>query len=340
MDRLRAAIAGVGSMGANHLRVLSAIPEVEVVGVADPRLDRRVAAEQGHPGLRSYEDLETLLADAAPDVVCLAVPVALLPEMGHAAIEAGVAVMLEKPMGPDTDSASALTEAAAERGVPLTVGYVERFNPAVATLRAKIKEGAIGRVFQIHARRLSPFPSREAMLGVALDLGTHDIDVMRYLAGTEVDRVYAETAQRVHDRAEDLICASIRFDSDVTGLLEVNWLTPTKVRQLSITGEKGMFVVDYLTQELFFYENPHTEDEWQTMVSRGPREGDMRRFALQRREPLVVQWESFIGAIRNATPPAVSGADAIAAISTAEAIQKSGRLHAVVTPSYRQARVV
>jgi predicted dehydrogenase len=329
------AIAGLGIMGSNHLRVLSAMPDVEVVAVADPRPEARAAAKTSHPRLRAYAGLDELLAEIRPDAVCLAAPVAELPRLGGAVVEAGIPVMLEKPMGPDSESAQRLTEMAADRGVPLTVGYVERFNPAVSTLKAMIDEGAIGHVYQMHARRLSPFPSREAMLGVTLDLGSHDIDVMRYLTGAEVERVFAETAQRVHDRAEDLICATLRFDTDVTGLLEVNWLTPTKVRQLSITGEKGMLVVNYITQELFLYESPESETQWQAMLARGPHDGDMRRFSIPRREPLAVEWESFLHAIRTGTPPAVCGRDAHAAISTAEAIQRSGTLHEVVTPGYR-----
>jgi UDP-N-acetylglucosamine 3-dehydrogenase len=336
---IRAAIAGLGVMGSNHLRVLNAMADVEVVAVADPRPEARAAVTTAHPRLRVYEDLEALLAAMRPDVVCLAAPVALLPRLGQAVLEAGIPVMLEKPMAPDSESAQRLTETAAERGVPLAVGYVERFNPAVSAVKAMIDEGAIGRVYQMHARRLSPFPSREALLGVALDLGSHDIDVMRYLTGAEVERVFAESAQRVHDRAEDLICATLRFDTDVTGLLEVNWLTPTKVRQLSVTGEKGMLVVDYLTQELFLYESPESETKWQAMLARGPHEGDMRRFSLPRREPLAVEWQSFLAAIRDGTVPAVGGRDALAAISTAEAIQLSGELHQVVTPGYRQAQL-
>ena len=153
----------------------------------------------------------------------------------------------------------------------------------------------------MHARRLSPFPNRMSMHGVALDLATHDIDVMRYLSGDEVARVFAETA-RAARRARGPAVRDLRFDDGTTGLLETNWVTPTKVRQLSVTGEHGMFVLDYLTQDLFFYAHPTTGNEWDALAGmRGGGEGDMMRYALQRREPLRVEWEAFLAAVRR--PP-------------------------------------
>jgi UDP-N-acetylglucosamine 3-dehydrogenase len=217
------------------------------------------------------------------------------------------------------------------------VGHVERFNPAVMLLKEKLAEGEAGEIFQIHARRLSPSPDRGSMLGVSLDLATHDLDITRYLTGSEVKRVYAEVAQRAHTRAEDLICASLRMEDGSTALLEVNWMTPAKVRELTVTGEKGMFVVNYLTQDLFFYENPLAKIQWDALnVVRGTGEGNMVRFALERREPLRVQWEAFVKALENPADAAVKGLDGIAALSTALAIQESGDSHSAVVPSYRE----
>ena len=190
----------------------------------------------------------------------------------------------------------------------------------------------------MHARRLSPFPNRDSMLGVALDLATHDIDVMRFISGSEVERVFAETSQHYHEAAEDLLCATLRFDDEATGLLEVNWITPTKVRELTVTGERGMFRLDYLTQDLFLFEHPTTSNEWEALAGmRGGGEGNMVRFALERREPLRVQWEAFLAAVRDGGEAPVSGRDGLAALSTARAIQEAGRRHETVVPSYRAA---
>jgi predicted dehydrogenase len=253
------------------------------------------------------------------------------------ALEAGRAVLVEKPMAPDEETALEMIRVAESRGLLLSVGHVERFNPAVVLLKEKLDAGEAGEVFQIHARRLSPTPDRDSMQGVSLDLATHDLDIMRYLTGSEVSRVYAEVAQRANALAEDLICASLRMDDGSTGLLEVNWMTPAKVRELSVTGERGMFVVNYLTQDLYFYENPRANIQWDALnVVRGTGEGNMVRYALERREPLRREWEAFLAALEDPAQATVTGRDGVAALSAARAIKQSGESHDAVVPRYRE----
>jgi predicted dehydrogenase len=333
---LRGLVVGLGIMGSHHLRVLLALDGVEVAAVVDPDVARRVAAQRSWPGLRAYERLDEALATESLDFAAIVVPVDQLPPCAHEVLAAGVHVLVEKPTAPNEEDALAMIQDAQARGLVFGVGHVERFNPAVIALKSKLDEGLIGRIYQMHARRLSPFPDRDSIRGVALDLATHDIDVMRYLTGAEVDRVFAETSQRHAEGVEDLLCATLRFENETNGLLEVNWLTPTKVRELTVTGERGMCHVDYLTQNLFFYEHPVQPTEWDALAGmRGPGEGDMVRYALPRREPLRVEWEAFLDALRTGGPAPVSGRDGLAALSTARAIQEAGRTHEVVVPAYR-----
>lgn len=333
---LRVVVVGLGVMGSHHLRVLSSLEDVEVAAVVDPDPVRRARAERTHPRLRTHERLEQALDAHELDVACAAVPVDQLVPTAIAALGGGLHVLVEKPTAPLEEDAHALIAEAAQRGRLLGVGHVERFNPAVVELKRRLEAGAIGRVHQMHARRLSPFPNRDSMLGVALDLATHDIDVMRFISGSEVKRVFAETSQHYHEAAEDLLCATLRFDDDATGLLEVNWITPTKVRELTVTGERGMFRLDYLTQDLYLFEHPTEANKWEALAGmRGGGEGDMVRFALERREPLRVEWESFLAAVRNGGRAPVDGHDGLAALSTARAIQQAGRTHETVVPSYR-----
>jgi predicted dehydrogenase len=174
-----------------------------------------------------------------------------------------------------------------------------------------------------------------------MDLATHDIDVMRYVTGQEVARVFAEAAAPLSGTREDLLCATLRLDDESMGLLEANWMTPTKVRQLSVLGEQGMLVVDYLTQDLMLYEHPTRATAWDQLAGmRGGGEGDMIRFALDRREPLRVQWEQFLDAVRQGGPAPVSGLDGLAALSTAQAIRTSAERHETVVPGYRESHHV
>jgi UDP-N-acetylglucosamine 3-dehydrogenase len=339
---LRGVIVGLGVMGSHHLRILASLPEVELVATVERDTDRRDALLRSYSGVRGYGTLERLLDEHGElDFVCLAVPVGELPVCAGVALDAGLHVFVEKPMAPSEEQAREMIAVAAERELVLGVGYVERFNPAVVALKQKLDAGAIGRILQMHARRLSPFPNRARMAGVALDLATHDIDIMRHLSNSEVERVYAESIGGPNEQADDLICAVMRFDSGTTGLLEVNWITPTKVRVLSILGEGGMYVVNYLTQDLVFYEHPTRLTKWDQLAGmRGGGEGDMIRYALERREPLRLQWEAFVDAVATRAPAPVGGLDGLATLSTARAIYTAGVEHRVVAPSYREERHV
>jgi UDP-N-acetylglucosamine 3-dehydrogenase len=332
---MRAVVVGAGAMGSNHVRVLSTTPDIEVAGVTDPDGSRRDAALRLRPGIRTYETLPDAVADLQPDFACIAVPVAQLADVAAEAVALELPALVEKPGGPSSEAIRALEADATRAGVPIGVGYVERFNPAVVALKRKLEEGVIGRIHQLHARRLSPDPGRESMIGVALDLATHDIDVMRYLTGGEVTRVFAETARRADNDVEDLICATLRFDTEATGLLETNWITPTKVRQLSVTGELGMLVVDYLTQDLYLYEHPEGRTEWPSLAQVRPSgEGNMIRFSLDRQEPLRVELEAFVRSLREGRDPPVGTRDAEAAVSIAQAIRTAGDRNKVVGPTY------
>jgi UDP-N-acetylglucosamine 3-dehydrogenase len=334
--RLCGVIAGIGTMGSHHLRVLRALAGVDVPVVVEPDPARRATVQATHPGVAAYATLAEALAWHDLDFAALAAPIEALPALAHEALAAGLHVLVEKPTAPDEGAAAAMFDDAEARGLLLGVGHVERFNPAVIALRHKVEAGLVGRIVQMHARRLSPFPNREGRRGVALDLATHDIDVMRYLTGAEVERVFAETSRPLGSLGEDLLCAALRFDDDAMGVLEVNWMTPTKVRQLDVIGERGMCVVDYLTQDLCYYEHPTKPTEWEPFAGiTGGGEGDMVRYALERREPLRVQWEAFLAAVRDGRDAPVDGWDGLAALSTALAIRRAGERHEVVVPGYR-----
>jgi UDP-N-acetylglucosamine 3-dehydrogenase len=244
-------------------------------------------------------------------------------------------------MALDEDAAIEFEAEAQRRGQLLAVGLVERCNPAVQALQLLLDEGTAGRIHQVHARRLSPYPGRESPTGVALDLATHDLDVIRFITRSEYARVYAETASYGEDKSrEDMVCASLGLDSGAIGMVDVNWMTPTKVRQLSVTCEGGMFVVDYLTQDITFHQHPRSDIEWDVLrMLRGTGEGDMLRYGIARREPLAVQWDLFLAALEGRGEPAATGHDGLAALSTARAIQRSGAEHSTIVPTYRMLTV-
>lgn len=318
------AVIGAGSMGRNHLRVLNDLQSANLVAVADVDLAGAERAAKSY-GLKAYSDYIEMLEREQPEGVIVAVPTILHRDVALAAIAHGVNVLVEKPIAFTVEEGQEIIRAAHEAGVVLTVGHIERYNPAILELRKRLDEGQLGRVFQMHARRLGPFPPRVRDVGVVIDLATHDVDIMRFLSGSEVVRVYAETARRIHTEHEDLLSGLLRFANDSIGVLDINWLTPTKIRELMVTGERGMFHVNYLTQDLYFYENNYVKTDW-VALSRigGVSEGDMVRLRLERTEPLRVELDRFVRAIQGEQVQLVSGEDGLAALRITRKIVEAG----------------
>jgi UDP-N-acetylglucosamine 3-dehydrogenase len=319
-DTLRAAVIGLGSMGANHARVLSDLPGVELVGIADADAARVTRATAGRP-LAGFTDTARMLAETHPDMVSVVVPTGLHEEVAMQVIEAGVHLLVEKPIAATLPAAARLARAAQARGVILTVGHIERFNSAVRELKRRLDEGQGGRVFQVRARRVGPFPQRIRDVGVIHDLAPHDIDIMRYLLGDEVERVYAAAQRHINTDNEDIFTGVLHFRGGPVGVLDINWLTPMKERSLTVLCEKGMFVADYVEQSLAFYEN------YAASASEGAiaavTEGPMTRYPTNYREPLRVELESFRDAVAAKSAPPVSALDGMAALAVAEALVQS-----------------
>ncbi len=328
---MKVAVIGVGSIGIHHARIYSELPGVKLVAVADTD-HQRVESVAARYGARPYTDYRRMLEKEQPDAVSVAVPTALHEQVGLDALEAGAHVLIEKPVAATIEGAQRLINRARELGRQLMVGHVVRFNPAIQALKQRLERGELGRIFQVFCRRIGPFPARIRDVGVVIDLAPHDLDVMRFLLGSEPTRIYAETERRIHTEHEDLLWGVLRFPEGVVGVLELNWLTPVKIRETLVLGERGLFRVDDLTQDLYFYENGQATDlPWPALQTlRGVSEGCMIRFAIQRYEPLKAELEAFIGALRDGRPVPVSGEDGLAALRLALALVESGRTHQVV----------
>ncbi|MHB0869058.1 MAG: Gfo/Idh/MocA family protein [Chloroflexota bacterium] len=327
LARPRVAVIGVGSMGRNHARVYSEMSAVTLEAVADPDEEAlRSVASRCHA--RPYSDYREMLARESLDIVSVAVPPRLHLQVAEEVIERGVNLLVEKPLASSVPEAERIIQLAERRGVLLGVGQVERFNPVVAALRSRLMEGQLGRVFQITVRRVGPFPSRIKDVGVFMDLATHDIDVMFYLTGADVERVCAESAQMLHAEHEDLAVGLLRFANGVIGVLIENWLSPTKIREVVVNGERGMLVADFLTQDLHFFENNYTESSWNSLqVFRGMAEGNMTRYHLHRDEPLRLELEAFVKAVATDSRFPVSGEDGLRVVRVAHQLADAASHH-------------
>ncbi len=320
----RTAVIGVGSMGRNHVRVYADMPEVELVAVvdADPALAEAVGKASHVP---AYSDYREMIERERPEAVSVVVPTSLHYPVAREVLELGCHVMVEKPIASTAGEAHDLVQTAGQLGLVLMVGHIERYNPAIVELKRRLDQNELGKIFQVHARRLGPFPTRIQDVGVIMDLAPHDLDIMRYLTGREVTRVHAETKRILHATQDDMFVGLLRFEDGILGMLEINWLTPTKIRELCVTGERGMFRVNYITQDLFFYENAATNGtSWPTIsLIRGVSEGMIIQYPVKKKEPLRAELESFVACVRDGLPEKSNGRDAMVALELAAALMQA-----------------
>jgi predicted dehydrogenase len=328
---IKTAVIGVGNMGRNHARVNWELPGVCLVAVADQN-EAVVTAIGQRYNTKAYTDYRQMLDEQRPDAVTIAVPTSFHLSVALEVIQRGIHLLIEKPIACDGDEGRTMIKAAQAANVLLMVGHIERFNPAVIALKKHLDNQELGHVFQVDARRQGPLPERINDVGVVVDLAVHDLDIMRYVTQAEITRIYAETEHGIHSLKEDLLSGVVRLSNGTIGTLLINWLTPTKIREFYATGEGGMFKVNYLTQDLLFFENAKAiGGEWDTLrVLRGVSEGKMVRYVIDKREPLRAEHEAFLAAVRGEAPIAVSGEDALRALELAHAVVNSGVEHKLV----------
>lgn len=323
---LRAGLIGLGMMGRHHARVLRHIEGVELVAVADPAGDPHGVAG----ALPVLPDVHALV-DAGLDTAMVAVPTAYHEEVALALAAAGVHTMVEKPIAATVASGRRVAEAFADRGLVSAVGHVERFNPALQELRRRIARGDLGEIYQITTSRQGPFPSRIADVGVVKDLATHDIDLTAWIAQSGYTAVSARTAHRSGREHEDLVLVTGQLQNGIVVNHVVNWLSPKKERSTVVTGAKGAFLADTATGDLTFFENGTTPTAWDSVAAfRGVSEGDVTRFALAKREPLVVEQETFRDAVLGEETDVVTMAEGLRTLTVAEAVLESARTGSTV----------
>ena len=327
---MRVGVIGVGSMGQNHARVYSEI--ADLVGIADPDVKQGgsvFSRLQGGTGPTNYfVDYPSLLKEKL-DAVSVCVPTKLHEKVAMDVIRTGVDLIVEKPLARNVGTAMKIVEAAERAGVTLAVGHVERHNPAVALVKRQLDAGDYGDLITISARRVSSFPVRVRDVGVILDLGVHDVDVMRYLVGSYVDSVYALSGNGPKERYESHANMLLRFKNGVHGFIEVNWLTPTRVRHLALTCSKSFAEVDYTEQSITV--SSATLGRMDPFnLYQVPLEHHVRRIHVRKEEPLRLELADFLGAAQNGTDPLVTGRDAVETLRVVEAAMVSRELgHAI-----------
>jgi UDP-N-acetylglucosamine 3-dehydrogenase len=306
LRKAKMAVVGCGFWGKNHARIYSELENVDLIAVADLNEEAACSLGERH-GAEYHGDPTDLIKRDDVDAISICTPTVTHAKIALEAIEAGKHVLVEKPMTSTVAEAESLIAASEKAGVKLTVGFVERFNPGVIEALRLVREGKIGDVILARAHRVSRYPLRISDVGVVKDLAIHDADIVRQLFGEEPETVYATAGNLVHS-FEDYANIVLRFLGNRSAFIETNWLTPHKIRRLILTGSEGLITVEFITQEIT------VEDD----------EGSYRPF-LEPQEPLTLELGSFVEAILEDKPPAVSGEDGLMALRICEAALVSAR---------------
>jgi UDP-N-acetylglucosamine 3-dehydrogenase len=325
MDRnLRAGLIGFGAMGRHHARVLASLPGVDFVGVSDPLGDPE-ALVHGQRVVKSITELISLGLDYA----MVAVPTIHHLEIGIELASAGIHALIEKPLSHDIESSRQLVRIFKKAQLIGAVGHIERYNPALQEARKRLEQ--LGPIYQITTRRQGPFPSRISDVGVVKDLATHDIDLTAWLTHQDYASVTALSASRTGREHEDLIAVIGNLSGGTIANHLVNWLSPLKERLTIVTGENGAFVADTLTADLTFYSNGSIPTVWGEVAQfRGVTEGDVTRFAIQKKEPLRTEHENFRDAILGKSSEIVTLEEGLTTVVIAEAIIESSKLNQTI----------
>lgn len=312
----RVAVIGVGNIGRHHARIYHHMEGVHLVAVADVD-PARVRSVAGEFGCRAYTDYRELLARERLDAVSVAVPTSHHLPVVREVLAQGVPVLVEKPLAATPEEGRLLLQEARRRGVPVAVGHVERFNPAVRALKGLLTRGALGDVLSVAVRRVGVVPPRLNQTNVIIDLAVHDIDVVSYLLDRppELRGVMSGRAWTTehNDWADLTLCYG-----DISCFIQVNWVTPIKIRTLAITGTDGYAELNYVTQSLDLYEStPLREaDNFQEFVRHygTPRK---REVPVQHDEPLRLELQSFLDAVLTGGPVEVTAEDGLTALTVA-----------------------
>jgi UDP-N-acetylglucosamine 3-dehydrogenase len=297
---LRVGVVGVGVMGANHARVFAGLPDVELVGVADPNPQQRelVTRVLGAPAL---DNLDALL-DLNPDALTVAAPTHLHHEIALKCIDRGVHVLVEKPIASNVAEGREIIAAARRRGVTLMVGHVERFNPAVQA----IKQALAGEdILSVAITRVGPFPPRMSNVGVVIDLAVHDIDLIRWFTDSEIVEVQPQLSSAVAER-EDIALLQFRTASGVLAHINTNWLTPFKARTVHVATRGKYIMGDLLTRQVTECFGFQPDGSY-----------SMRHLSVGHDEPLRAELNAFVKAIREGKTPAVTGEQGVESLAIA-----------------------
>ena len=300
MKKLRLGVVGVGHIGSNHARLYSEIPSADFTAIYDVDLARAnsIAKKYGGTATKSLDEFSELV-----DAASVATPTNSHYEIARPLLGRGKHLLVEKPITENPQHATELAELAARNRLILQVGHVERFNPVLSALEARLTHARF-----IEAHRLSSYPNRSTDIGVVLDLMIHDLEIILHLVRSPVQKIDA-VGIPVLSKGEDIANARIRFENGCVANITSSRISPERMRKIRVFQQDAYLSLDYEKQsgEIYRLEN-----------------GKIRRdkVPIEREEPLKQQLVSFVECASTGREPKVSGFQATAALELAVEITK------------------
>ncbi|PTY05379.1 oxidoreductase [Verrucomicrobia bacterium LW23] len=295
ITKIKAGVIGTGHIGREHARIYSQLPNVDFVGIydADAGVAQRIAQQYNIKRFASADDLV-----AAVDAATLSTPTSTHFSIGKLLLENNKHVLIEKPITDDPQQARELVQIAQSRNLVLQVGHIERFNPALRALEAKLTRPKF-----IEAHRLSPYPGRSTDIGVVLDLMIHDLDVVLHLVRSPIIHVDS-VGVAVLSKGEDIANARIRFANGCVANLTTSRISPEKMRKIRVFQDDAYLSLDYQNQSGEIYR------EVQRQITR-------EAIPIEKDEPLKLEIASFVDCVRARREPVVGGVQATEALIVA-----------------------
>jgi UDP-N-acetylglucosamine 3-dehydrogenase len=297
---IKTVVIGLGNMGRHHVKHLSTMKDASLVAVCDVNQER-VNQFANEYNCQGFTSVDIMLAEAKPQAVCIIAPTSLHFEIAKKVLEANAHVFIEKPISSTLAEADALIALAASRNKILTVGHIERFNPTVMALNTLLESGAIGKPVAITAHRASPMPTQIQDANVMLDLAVHDIDLVNWLMKSTPVKGSAQLEKAQLTDREDSASLFLNYPSG-SAVVQVNWITPFKIRHVQVTATQGYAMADTLN---------HTLTVWKAGGS------THQNILIQQHDALKAELNEFLASILENRQPLVTGSDAKNALAIA-----------------------
>ncbi|MEP7055736.1 MAG: Gfo/Idh/MocA family oxidoreductase [Actinomycetota bacterium] len=324
---MRVGVFGCGYWGSKHVRVLSGMPEVDLVVAVDPMLERTKALQRAFPGLLCVEDFEQALDFI--DAAIVATPPRTHADLANRLMRAGKHVLVEKPMATDVDDAREMLRSAADNKVTLMAGHTFEYNAAVHRLRDIVAGGELGRIYYIDTARLN-LGLYQSDVNVVWDLAPHDVSIINHVLGSEPTAVQAWGSRHAGSKFEDVAYMRLEYGHvGATANVHVSWLDPCKVRRVTVVGSERMAVYNDLADEerLRIYDKgvSMAEETNSPQLPMSYRYGGITLPHIVFKEPLAEQDAHFIASALSGGRPKTHGHNGLGVVKVLAAAEQSVR---------------